>query len=93
MHAWVDCALMSLTFLLSLFVSVEVGIVVSIALSMVLCIRQAAVTRIKILGRVPGTSFYEPVDDDDDDGLFPTEEIPGILIVRFRDASLNFGEF
>lgn len=129
MHAWVDCALMALTFLLSLFVSVEVsdgaphrpafthqvrpqiGIVVSIALSLVLCVKQAAITRIKILGRVPGescsqfslspiadllslsgTSFYEPVDDDDDDGLFPTEEIPGILIVRFRDASLNFGE-
>lgn len=116
MRAWVDCGLMALTFLLSLFVSVETGIVVSIALSMVLCVKQAAITRIKILGRVPGeihrdqachppevladprslqqtgTSFYEPVDDDEDDGLFPTEELPGILIVRFRDPSLNFGE-
>ncbi|ORY73400.1 sulfate transporter family-domain-containing protein [Leucosporidium creatinivorum] len=90
MRAWVDCGLMALTFLLSLLVSVETGIIVSIALSMVLCVKQAAITRIKILGRVPGTSFYEPVDDDEDDGLFPTEEIPGILIVRFRDPSLNF---
>ncbi|KAM0793395.1 hypothetical protein ACM66B_000847 [Microbotryomycetes sp. NB124-2] len=90
MRAWVDCALMGLTFLLSIFVSVEVGIIVSIALSMILCVKQAATTRIKILGRVPGTSFFEPVDDDDDDGLFPHEEIPGILIVRLRDPSLNF---
>ncbi|KAK4055270.1 hypothetical protein OIV83_000552 [Microbotryomycetes sp. JL201] len=90
MRAWVDCALMALTFCLSLFVTVEIGILVSIALSMILCVKQAATTRIKILGRVPGTSFFEPVDDDDDDGLFPHEEIPGILIVRFRDPSLNF---
>lgn len=92
MQAWVDCGLMALTFLLSLFVSVEVGIVVSIALSMVLCIKQATITRMKILGRVPGTSFYEPLDDDDDDGLYSTEEVPGVLIVTLRDASLNFGE-
>jgi len=54
MRAWVDCGLMALTFVLSLLVSVEIGIVVSIALSMVLCVKQAAITRIKILGRVPG---------------------------------------
>lgn len=50
--------------------------------------------RIKILGRVPGTQFFEPLDDDDDDdGLLPSEEIPGILIVRLRDVSLTFGMF
>lgn len=31
--------------------------------------------RIKILGRVPGTQYYEPLEDDDDDGLFPGEEV------------------
>lgn len=48
--------------------------------------------RIKILGRVPGTQYYEPLEDDDeDDGLFPSqEEIPGVLIVRLRDVSLTF---
>ncbi|SGY29841.1 BQ5605_C002g01088 [Microbotryum silenes-dioicae] len=90
MRAWVDLSLMAMTFFLSLFISVEIGIIVSVAFSMLLCIKHSSAMRIKILGRVPGTSFYEPLEDDDDDGLFPSEEIPGILIVRFRDASLTF---
>lgn len=90
MEAWVDFALMTLTFLLTFFVNAEVGIVVSVAVSMMLCIKQSSAMRIKILGRVPGTQYYEPLEDDDDDGLFPGEEIPGILIVRLRDASLTF---
>ncbi|SCV68855.1 BQ2448_976 [Microbotryum intermedium] len=90
LRAWVDLSLMAMTFFLSLFVSVEIGIIVSVAFSMLLCIKHSSAMRIKILGRVPGTSFYEPLEDDDDDGLFPSEEIPGILIVRFRDASLTF---
>ncbi|SCZ90972.1 BZ3500_MvSof-1268-A1-R1_Chr1-3g02435 [Microbotryum saponariae] len=90
MRAWLDLSLMAMTFFLSLFISVEIGIIVSVAFSMLLCIKHSSAMRIKILGRVPGTSFYEPLEDDDDDGLFPSEEIPGILIVRFRDASLTF---
>jgi len=92
MRAWIDLSLMALTFFLSLLVNVEVGIIVSVAISMMLCIRQSASMRIKILGRVPGTQYYEPLEDDDeDDGLFPSqEEIPGVLIVRIRDVSLTF---
>lgn len=47
--------------------------------------------RIKILGRVPGTQFYEPLDDDEEEG-YPGEEIPGVLIVRIRDIALTFGK-
>lgn len=91
MRAWIDLALMALTFFLSILVNVEVGILVSVAVSMLLCIRQSAAMRVKILGRVPGTQFYEPLDElDDDDGLLPGEEIPGVLIVRLRDVSLTF---
>lgn len=46
--------------------------------------------RIKILGRVPGTQFYEPLDDEEEEG-YPGEEIPGVLIVRIRDIALTFG--
>lgn len=49
-------------------------------------------SQVSILGRVPGTQYYEPLDDDEDDGFFPSEEIPGVLIVRLRDSSLTFGE-
>ncbi|GAA5981339.1 hypothetical protein JCM10908_004074 [Rhodotorula pacifica] len=93
MGAWTDGALMLLTFFLSLFVSVEVGITVSVALSMVLCIKHSTAMRIKILGRVPGTASFEPLDEDEtDDGLFAAlgEEVPGVLIVRIRDVALTF---
>ncbi|KAL8286278.1 hypothetical protein RQP46_004766 [Phenoliferia psychrophenolica] len=90
MGAWVDGGLMALTFLLTFFVNVEVGIVVSVAVSMVLCIKQSASMRVSILGRVPGTQYYEPLDDDGDDDFFQSEEIPGVLIVRLRDSSLTF---
>jgi MFS superfamily sulfate permease-like transporter len=95
MEAWVDLSLMALTFFLTLFLSVEIGIVVSVALSMVLCIRQSALMRIRILGKVSGTTnTYAPLSEvDDDDGLVGgEEEIPGVLIVRLRDVALTFGE-
>ncbi|CEQ38700.1 SPOSA6832_00148, partial [Sporobolomyces salmonicolor] len=60
MRAWVDGAMMLLTFVLSLFVSVEVGIIVSVALSLVLCVKQSTSMNIKILGRVPGAPFPPP---------------------------------
>ncbi|BGP52635.1 hypothetical protein JCM8202_004835 [Rhodotorula sphaerocarpa] len=93
MRAWTDGALMLLTFFLSLFISVEVGITVSVALSMVLCIKHSTAMRIKILGRVPNTASFEPLDEDEnDDGLFAAlgEEVPGVLIVRIRDVALTF---
>lgn len=112
MNAWVDLALMLLTFLLTFFVNVEVsgtrlslndlpayihflqiGIVISLGLSLALCVKQSAVMRIKILGRIPGTQLYEALDDEDDDSPYPGEEIPGVLIVRIRDVSLTFGRF
>ncbi|KPV78239.1 uncharacterized protein RHOBADRAFT_32890, partial [Rhodotorula graminis WP1] len=96
MRAWVDGGLMLLTFVLSLFVGVEVGVIVSVCLSLVLCVKQSTAMRIKILGRVPGTSLFEPLDDDDehDDGggllSSLSEEVPGVLIVRIRDGALTF---
>ncbi|GAA5838503.1 hypothetical protein JCM9279_003264 [Rhodotorula babjevae] len=94
MRAWVDGGLMLLTFVLSLFVGVEVGVIVSVCLSLVLCVKQSTAMRIKILGRVPNTTMFEPLDDDDehDDGLLSSlsEEVPGVLIVRIRDGALTF---
>lgn len=71
----------------------KTGIVVSVALSMVLCIRQSASMRIKILGRVPGTREYAPLLEEDDDDRLGSgeEEIAGVLIVRIRDVALTFG--
>lgn len=93
MGSWTDGGLMLLTFALSLFVSVEVGIITSVALSMLLCIKHSTAMRLNILGRVPGTSTFEPLEEDlNDDGLLPVmgEEVPGVLIVKIRDVALTF---
>lgn len=88
MRSGVDLCLMAITFFLTLIVSVEIGLGVSFVLSVLLCIRQSASIRIKILGKVLGsTDLFEPLDDDDLDELV---EIPGVLIVRIADVALTF---
>ncbi|GAA5923353.1 uncharacterized protein JCM15063_003621 [Sporobolomyces koalae] len=68
MRAWTDLLMLSITFLLSLFVSVEVGIITSVCLSMILCIKQSTLTHIKILGRVPGTNSFSALSEGNNPG-------------------------
>ncbi|GAA5990865.1 hypothetical protein JCM5350_008251 [Sporobolomyces pararoseus] len=63
MRAYTDGFMMLLTFVLSLLISVEVGIITSLCLSMVLCIKQSTLTHIKILGRVPGTNSFSALQE------------------------------
>ncbi|KAK9899436.1 hypothetical protein P389DRAFT_168412 [Cystobasidium minutum MCA 4210] len=89
MRAWSDMALMFLTFALTLFVSVETGILVSVAISLVSIVRQSARSAgVQIMGRVPGTEEWLPVEDEgnDDDLLTSNEEVPGALIVRLKET-------
>ncbi|GAA5915751.1 uncharacterized protein JCM6883_002945 [Sporobolomyces salmoneus] len=67
MKAVTEGFLMLFTFFLSLLVSVEVGIITSLCLSMVLCIKQSTITHIKILGRVPGTNSFSALQDGPDE--------------------------
>ncbi|KAG8917829.1 hypothetical protein FRC01_002180, partial [Tulasnella sp. 417] len=83
--AWVDFGLMLLTFVSTLFWSVEVGIVVSVTVSLLLVVRESSKTSLKILGRIPGTNRWKPIDENPE----AEEDIPGVLIVRVRE-SLNF---
>ena len=42
---------------------------------------------IQVMGRVPGTEQWSPVEDTQDEDLFEnTEEVPGVLIVRLRET-------
>jgi len=84
MRAWNDLGLLLLTLFLTVFWNVQVGIMVSAALSLVLVIRSSAGMRVKILGRVPGTDVWEPVDDTETPQI--EDEIPGVLIVRIRET-------
>jgi len=49
MKAWIDFGLMTLTFFLSIFYNVEVGIIVSLIISLLLVVRRSSKTRMKIL--------------------------------------------
>jgi MFS superfamily sulfate permease-like transporter len=51
MGAWVDLALMSLTFIFSIVWNVEVGIVVSLIISLLLVVHRSSKTRMTILVR------------------------------------------
>ena len=99
--AWTDIAMMSLTFALSVVWNIEIGIVVSLIISLLLVIKRSSKTRMIILvchypyhfigtqtnfqGRLPGTDKWGPIADNPG-----AEDVPGILIIRIRE-SLDFG--
>ncbi|KAG1882323.1 sulfate transporter family-domain-containing protein [Suillus subluteus] len=82
--AWTDLAMMFLTFSLSVIWNVEIGIIVSLIISLLLVIKRSSHTRMIILGRIPGTHQWGPIADNPG-----AEDVPGILIIRIRE-SLDF---
>lgn len=52
MSAWVDLALMSLTFVFSIIWDVEVGVVVSLIISLLLVVHRSSRARMTILVRL-----------------------------------------
>ena len=53
MRAWVDMTLMTLTFVLTIIWSVQVGVTVSLIISLLLVVRRSSKTRMTILVRYP----------------------------------------
>jgi MFS superfamily sulfate permease-like transporter len=78
-------ALMATTFLLSILVDLEVGIVSSIVLSLLLVVHRSARVRLTILGRVRGSGAWAPLHEHPD----AEDVLPGVLIVRVRE-NLDF---
>ncbi|KAF4621367.1 hypothetical protein D9613_001001 [Agrocybe pediades] len=85
MGAWVDLMIMSLTFFLSIIWNIEVGVVVSLVISLLLVVHRSSKTRMTILGRIPGTDRWKPLKENPE----AEESVPGALIVRIRE-SLDF---
>ncbi|OWT39498.1 endoplasmic reticulum protein [Cryptococcus neoformans Bt1] len=85
MGAWTDFLQMVGTFFLTLCFSIELGLVASVVFSLILVIQSTSQPRIKIIGRVPGTNEWVPIDEDES----AQEEIPGVLVVRIRE-NLSF---
>ena len=63
----------------------QLGLVASVVFSLILVIQSTSQPRIKIIGRVPGTNEWVPIDEDES----AQEEIPGVLVVRIRE-NLSF---
>jgi MFS superfamily sulfate permease-like transporter len=84
---------MATTFFLSILWDLEVGIVVSIIISLLLVVRRSARPRMTILGRVRNAGrggaaaedAWEPINENPD----AAEDVPGVLIVRIRE-NLDF---
>lgn len=53
--------------------------------SLILVVQKSTQTRIKIIGRLPNSDEWVPIDEDES----AQEEIPGVLVVRIRE-SLSF---
>ncbi|KII84221.1 hypothetical protein PLICRDRAFT_118491 [Plicaturopsis crispa FD-325 SS-3] len=85
MHAWTDLSLMTLTFVLSVVLDLEIGIIVSLIFSLLLVVRRSSRTRMTILGRIPGTERWKPINENPE----AQEDVPGALIVRIRE-NLDF---
>ncbi|KAG5646214.1 hypothetical protein DXG03_004040 [Asterophora parasitica] len=85
MGAWIDLSLMSLTFFFSIIWNVEVGVVVSLIISLLLVVHRSSRARMTILGRIPGTDQWKPINENPE----AEENVAGALIVRIRE-NLDF---
>lgn len=72
------------TFLFTLFLGVEIGILVGVALSLVVLIYKTAFPRIAALGRLPGTSIYRNV------AMYPDAESPKGMVLLRIDAPIFY---
>lgn len=85
MRAWVDLALMALTFFCTIIWNVEIGVAVSLIISLLLVVHRSSKTRMTILGRIPGTDIWKPLNENPE----AAEDVPGALIVRLKE-NLDF---
>jgi sulfate transporter 4 len=79
-----DFLVWMVSFLGVIFLGVEIGLGIAVALSLLIVLYEAAVPYTSVLGRLPGTSMYRNVKQYPD-----AEQYPGLLMVRV-DAPLFF---
>ncbi|TDL14524.1 sulfate anion transporter [Rickenella mellea] len=85
MRAWMELTLIFLTFVCTIVWNVEVGVVVSVVISLLVLVRKSSKMRMSILGRIPGTARWKPINEHPE----ASEDNPAVLVVRIRE-SLDF---
>ncbi|TXF91144.1 sulfate permease [Neolewinella aurantiaca] len=81
-----DFWLLTITFLGTLFLGIQLGIGLGVALSLGVHVYRSMRPHLAVLGRIPGTDNFRNIDRFGEE----VREIPGVLIVRF-DGALYFG--
>ncbi|KAJ3376027.1 Solute carrier 26 [Allomyces arbusculus] len=90
LHAWKDLMFMLFTFALTVFVSIEAGVLVSIALSLLLVVKDVAIPRITLLGRVRPATPAAPTAHGTaiPPSVLAQRRIKYRSMVNFQDAQL-----
>lgn len=79
-----DFFVWNVAFLFTIFLGVEIGIIVSVCVSLLMVIYKIAFPRITTLGKLPGSSVYRSTK------MYPAAELqPGMLLLRI-DAPIFF---
>jgi SulP family sulfate permease len=81
-----DFWLLTITFLGTLFLGIQLGIGLGVALSLGVHVYRSMRPHLAVLGRIPGTNVFRNKDRFGEG----VQEVPGILIIRF-DGALYFG--
>ncbi|KAL0098043.1 sulfate transporter family-domain-containing protein [Phycomyces blakesleeanus] len=80
--AWRDLALLSITFLATIIISLEFGTMIAVTLSLILTIKETSYPRISIMGRVKGTNNkFRPIKDDPEE----VEHLEDVLIIKVEE--------
>ncbi|CAG8504310.1 1974_t:CDS:2 [Acaulospora morrowiae] len=79
--AWNDYALLFLNFFTTIFISIEYGTLISVALSLVLMVKHSTYPRITILGRIGDTGKFKSIKDFPDEA----DHVEGVLVVRIAE--------
>ncbi|KAL8159746.1 hypothetical protein V2J09_001283 [Rumex salicifolius] len=79
-----DFVLWTITFLTTLFLSIEIGVLVGVGVSLAFVIHESANPHIAVLGRLPGTTIYRNIEQYPEAYTYH-----GIVIVRV-DAPIYF---
>lgn len=81
-----DFWLLTITFLGTLFLGIQLGIALGVALSLGVHVYRSMRPHLAILGRIPGTDIFRNIERFEGE----VNEVPGVLIIRF-DGALYFG--
>ncbi|KAB5567288.1 hypothetical protein PHYPO_G00231050 [Pangasianodon hypophthalmus] len=80
----VDMLVWVMTFILTVLLNPDLGLAASIAFSMLTVIIRTQLSRYSLLGQIPGTDIYKPIEDYNQ-----VTQIPGLVIFRCS-ATLYF---